>query len=140
MSDTSSPPRSPILTPTASTILTPAASTIFTPTPSTVDNHPIPSPTLDSSISSIDDDESDRGSELSSDDGDAEEEWQESLKQLEMLVSLVIVPFFGKWVGRRCAYWAWTRFMTWKYPIEVVITDPKAFNLAGAVGAVLPRL
>ncbi|KAL2835084.1 hypothetical protein BDW59DRAFT_155908 [Aspergillus cavernicola] len=57
---------------------------------------------------------------LSSDysDSDAEAEWQESIEQLELLVTMVIVPFFGKYLGRRCAYWSWTRFMEWKYPIE----------------------
>jgi len=25
--------------------------------------------------------------------------------------------------------------MTWKYPVDVVITNRKAFNIAGAVGA-----
>jgi hypothetical protein len=43
-------------------------------------------------------------SSLSTND-DAEAEWQESLQQLELLFSLVVIPFFGKWVGRRCAYW-----------------------------------
>jgi hypothetical protein len=82
---------------------------------------------------------------------DAEQEWQESLQQLELLMSLVLIPFFGKWVGRRCAYWgthplcgnrdgwltggiAWTKFMTWKYPVEVVVTDKNAFSLSGVVG------
>lgn len=37
-------------------------------------------------------------------EGDAEEEWQESLKQLELLASMVVIPFVGKWIGRKCAY------------------------------------
>ena len=41
------------------------------------------------------------------DDEEAEAEWQESLRELNMLVSLVVIPFFGKWVGRKCAYWGW---------------------------------
>jgi hypothetical protein len=36
---------------------------------------------------------------------DAEQEWEESLKQLELIMNLVVVPFIGKYVGRKCAYW-----------------------------------
>lgn len=124
--------------------------------PSIIDIPPA-TPSHDSALSSI----SDEGSD-SDDDGDAEEEWQESLRQIELLISMVAVPFLGKWVGRRTAYWgmftqlnretrgvstlrrwtdccpsfvatAWAKFMTWKYPIDVVITNRKAFNIAGAV-------
>jgi hypothetical protein len=36
---------------------------------------------------------------------DAEREWEESLKQLELLLGMVVVPFVGKYFGRKCAYW-----------------------------------
>lgn len=42
---------------------------------------------------------------LSDDYSDAEEEWRESIEQLELLLSMVIVPFVGKFLGRKCAYW-----------------------------------
>lgn len=43
-----------------------------------------------------------------------QEEWEESLRQLEMIVSIVLLPFFGKWFGRQWAYWgeSMTRFHT----------------------------
>ncbi|KAF8458153.1 hypothetical protein BGX38DRAFT_1156090 [Terfezia claveryi] len=44
-------------------------------------------------------------SETSDSEDEAEREWRESLKELELLASMVLVPFLGKWVGRRCAYW-----------------------------------
>ncbi|KAF3940942.1 hypothetical protein ABW19_dt0205318 [Dactylella cylindrospora] len=47
-------------------------------------------------IASLSDEETER-------DSDAEQEWQESIKQLELLLTMVIVPFAGKWLGRRCA-------------------------------------
>ncbi|KAF4210589.1 hypothetical protein CNMCM8980_003853 [Aspergillus fumigatiaffinis] len=72
---------------------------------------------------------------LSDDYSDAEEEWRESIEQLELLLTMVIVPFIGKYLGRRCAYWGWTRFMEWKYPVEVVMTNKAAFR-----GAVLGEL
>ncbi|KAJ5336556.1 hypothetical protein N7541_004729 [Penicillium brevicompactum] len=72
---------------------------------------------------------------LSEYSSDAEEEWRESIQQLELLLSMVLVPFIGKLMGRRCAYWSWTRFMQWKYPVEVVIQNPGAFKAAGVVEA-----
>jgi len=43
---------------------------------------------------------------LSDDYSDAEEEWRESIEQLELLLSMVLVPFVGKYLGRKCAYWS----------------------------------
>lgn len=59
---------------------------------------------LDSLPSSIDS-ESERNEE--EDDGlsDAEREWKESLQQLELLLTMVILPYLGKYFGRKCAYW-----------------------------------
>ena len=36
---------------------------------------------------------------------DAEREWRESLQQLELLLTMVLVPYVGKYFGRKCAYW-----------------------------------
>ncbi|KAF7590749.1 hypothetical protein BBP40_002487 [Aspergillus hancockii] len=72
---------------------------------------------------------------LSDDYSDAEEEWRESIEQLELLLTMVIVPFVGKYLGRKCAYWSWTKFMEWKYPVEIVVKNPAAFKGAGAVEA-----
>lgn len=43
---------------------------------------------------------------LSDDYSDAEEEWRESIEQLELLMTMVLVPFIGKYLGRKCAYWS----------------------------------
>ncbi len=45
--------------------------------------------------------------EHSDDEGesDAEREWKESLQQLELLLTMVVVPYVGKYFGRKCAYW-----------------------------------
>lgn len=37
---------------------------------------------------------------------DAEEEWRESMEQLELLLTMVLVPFVGKYLGRKTAYWS----------------------------------
>jgi hypothetical protein len=64
--------------------------------------------------SEIDDDTSSLGSYLSSSDEsfDSEdqsaliqEEWEESMRQIEAVLSVIILPFFGKWWGRRFAFW-----------------------------------
>lgn len=39
-------------------------------------------------------------------ESDAEEEWRESMEQLELLLTMVLVPFVGKYLGRKCAYWS----------------------------------
>lgn len=72
---------------------------------------------------------------LSDTNSDAEREWRESLQQLELLLSLVIVPYLGKYFGRKFAYYGWKRFMEWKYPVEIVVTSPGLFKAVGAVEA-----
>ncbi|WVQ98146.1 hypothetical protein IAU59_005268 [Kwoniella sp. CBS 9459] len=57
-------------------------------------------------------------SESSNDDEDSEaaihamiqEEWEESLRQMDVVLSIVVLPFFGKWFGRQWSYWAWARY------------------------------
>lgn len=46
---------------------------------------------------------SDFGSE---DISDAQKEWEASLQQLELLLTMVVIPAFGKYLGRKCAYWS----------------------------------
>ncbi|KAL2846966.1 hypothetical protein BJY01DRAFT_247024 [Aspergillus pseudoustus] len=77
---------------------------------------------------------SDLDSSLSDFSSDAEAEWQESIEQLELLLTMVLVPFIGKYLGRRCAYWSWTRFMEWKYPVEEFTRAEKG-SAAGSVRA-----
>ena len=38
-------------------------------------------------------------------ESDAEKEWKESLQQLELILTMVLVPYAGKYFGRKCAYW-----------------------------------
>ncbi|KAK8207959.1 hypothetical protein M8818_004212 [Zalaria obscura] len=66
---------------------------------------------------------------------DAEREWRESLQQLELLLTMVLVPYLGKYFGRKCAYWGWAKFMEWKYPVHIEITNKKLFRAAGAIEA-----
>ncbi|CAF9929891.1 MAG: hypothetical protein HETSPECPRED_007487 [Heterodermia speciosa] len=101
-------------------------------TPSFLDPSPIPS--SPSTIDSLPDSApSDTISEAST--SDAEREWKESLEQLELLLTMVVVPYAGKYFGRKCAYWGWAKFMEWKYPVTIEITSPGSFKAAGAVEA-----
>lgn len=69
--------------------------------PST-DNDDVDSlPSISSSILGSDDSEYD-------DDSDAQKEWEQSLEQLQLLLSLVLIPFAGKFLGRKFAYWSKT--------------------------------
>lgn len=43
--------------------------------------------------------------ESDGEESDADKEWKESLQQLELLLSMVIVPYMGKYFGRKFAYW-----------------------------------
>lgn len=46
----------------------------------------------------------------------AQEQWEESIKQIEGLVNFVIVPLVGKLLGRRTAHVLWRRFANWYFP------------------------
>lgn len=58
-------------------------------------------PSLSSGILSSSDTDSD--SEYES---DAQKEWERSLDQLQLLLTMVMVPFIGKYLGRKFAYWS----------------------------------
>ena len=62
-----------------------------------------------SSDDSYDEDEDDRLAEI---------EWQESLQQLRQLLSIVLLPYLGKWLGRRWSYWG-----TYKPPPSIAATS-----------------
>lgn len=84
---------------------------------------------------------------------DAEREWRESLQQLELILTMVLIPYIGKYFGRKLAYWGkatyeqssapesdmthlgWAKYMEWQYPVNVVITSPSSFKGAGAIEA-----
>ncbi|KAI9758942.1 MAG: hypothetical protein M4579_002682 [Chaenotheca gracillima] len=80
-------------------------------------------------------DNSSLGSDEDDEESDAEREWKESLQQLELLLTMLVVPYLGKYFGRKCAYWSWAKVMQWKYPVEVVITNQAAFKGAGMIEA-----
>ncbi|KAM7200151.1 hypothetical protein V8F33_004084 [Rhypophila sp. PSN 637] len=68
-------------------------------------------------------------------ESDAQREWEESLEQLQLMLTMVIVPFAGKFLGRKFAYWSWARYMEWAHNVEIRWTNKTAFAAAGAVEA-----
>ena len=56
---------------------------------------------------------------LSSDDlssvseSDAQREWEASLEQLQLILTMVMIPFVGKYFGRKFAYWSTFYFQTY---------------------------
>lgn len=40
------------------------------------------------------------------DSADAQREWEESLEQIQLLLTMLVVPFAGKYLGRKFAYWS----------------------------------
>lgn len=48
---------------------------------------------------------------------------------------MVLVPYLGKYFGRKAAYWSWARFMEWKYPVKIEITSPSTFRGIGMIEA-----
>jgi Mitochondrial import 2 len=91
----------------------------------------------------------------SEEESDAQKEWEASLQQLELLLTMVLVPYIGKYFGRKCAYWSkssagkfelgqslimgclagWAKYMEWMYPVEVRYTSTTTFKATGAVVA-----
>lgn len=91
-------------------------------------------------------------------DSDAQREWEASLEQIQLLLTMVLVPFVGKYFGRKFAYWStlvnlpapfpatnsrrltrcvtgWARYMEWNHNVEIRWTNRKEFAAVGAVEA-----
>ncbi|WVN89384.1 uncharacterized protein L203_104607 [Cryptococcus depauperatus CBS 7841] len=60
--------------------------------------------------------EIDTGSESGDSDSELDaliqEEWEESLRQMEMVISIIVIPYFGKYIGRHWAFRAYERWRT----------------------------
>ncbi|CAG9943501.1 unnamed protein product [Clonostachys rosea f. rosea IK726] len=68
-------------------------------------------------------------------DSDAQAEWDRSMEQLQLMLTMMIIPFVGKFLGRKFAYWSWTRYMGWYHGADVKWTNKAAFNTVGAIEA-----
>ncbi|KAI0006564.1 hypothetical protein F4779DRAFT_620489 [Xylariaceae sp. FL0662B] len=71
----------------------------------------------------------------SEDDFDAQKEWERSLEQLQLLLTMILIPFAGKYLGRKFAYWSWARYMEWIHNVEIRWSSKKTFKATGAAEA-----
>ncbi|CAK9436394.1 uncharacterized protein LODBEIA_P09520 [Lodderomyces beijingensis] len=46
----------------------------------------------------------------------AQEQWEESVKQIQSLLNFVLFPLLGKLLGRRFSKFVWRRFADWFFP------------------------
>jgi hypothetical protein len=77
----------------------PSSSYAYIPAHNPTDDEDIDSLPSSSAGSSTPTSPSDEG------ESDAEREWRESLEQLQLMLTMVLVPYLGKYFGRKCAYW-----------------------------------
>ena len=70
-----------------------------------VDSLPSTSTSTSTSTSNNDVYSDDSGSD------EAQVEWERSLEQLQLLLTMMIIPFTGKYLGRKFAYWSKSHFM-----------------------------
>lgn len=68
-------------------------------------------------------------------DSEAQAEWDRSLKQLQLILTMMVVPWVGKYFGRKFAFWSWAQYMEWTRNVEVWWTSRKSFKAIGAVEA-----
>ncbi|ODQ53838.1 hypothetical protein SAICODRAFT_29826 [Saitoella complicata NRRL Y-17804] len=73
-------------------------------------------------------------SDITTSPSEAQAEWDESMRQLELLCSMILLPVFGKWAGRQVAYYIWGSVARRIWPAaQLVIKSKGAFNAAGAI-------
>ncbi len=77
-------------------------------------------------------------STASSDDGYTSEEeyerlqqeWEESLQQLQLLASVVLLPFLGKYLGRKWSHWGQpSAFLSFAMTIDITIAYARYLRL-----------
>jgi len=64
-----------------------------------------PSPDDDGDVDSLPESGETSSVDEDRDLSDAEREWRESLQQLELLLTMVLIPYIGKYFGRKLAFW-----------------------------------
>ncbi|KOS20191.1 Uncharacterized protein tam7 [Escovopsis weberi] len=70
-------------------------------------------------------------------ESDAQAEWERSMEQLQLLLTMILVPWVGKLLGRKFAYWGWGKYMDWVHNAQVKVASRRTYSAAGAVAATL---
>lgn len=64
------------------------------------------SPTSSAEVDSLPESVTTSSADEDRDLSDADREWRESLQQLELLLTMVLIPYVGKYFGRKLAFWS----------------------------------
>ena len=68
--------------------------------------HPLPTRAMPPSIDSLDSVSVASDTSFGTDDEELlEQEWKESIGQLQQLFGVVLLPIFGRWLGRKWSFW-----------------------------------
>ncbi|KAA8916706.1 hypothetical protein TRICI_001164 [Trichomonascus ciferrii] len=67
-----------------------------------------------SSDGDIEDNDSVSSDDSTYDEDDAQQQWEESVEQLQKLFTLIILPLTGKFFGRRFAYYSWMKYVEYE--------------------------
>jgi hypothetical protein len=67
-----------------------------------------------SSDGDIEDNDSVSSDDSTYDEDDAQQQWEESVEQLQKLFTLIILPLTGKFFGRRFAYYTWMKYVEYE--------------------------
>lgn len=68
--------------------------------------HPLRTRSMSRSIDSLDSVSVASDTSFGTDDEELlEQEWKESIGQLQQLFSVVLLPIFGRWLGRKWSFW-----------------------------------
>ncbi|KAK3816387.1 MAG: hypothetical protein J3Q66DRAFT_197323 [Benniella sp.] len=51
---------------------------------------------------------------------DIQREWDENMEQARQLFAIVIVPFAGRWLGKKFSHWLWGRFLQHHYKFRTI--------------------
>ena len=61
-------------------------------------------------------------------DSDAQAEWERSLDQLQLLLTMMIIPFAGKYFGRKFAFWSEYSYDLGRWNVEKLLEKSKALT------------
>ncbi|KAG0228336.1 hypothetical protein B0O80DRAFT_502734 [Mortierella sp. GBAus27b] len=51
---------------------------------------------------------------------DIQREWDENMEQLRQLVAIVIVPYAGRWLGKKFSHWVWAKYIQHHYKFRTI--------------------
>ncbi|EJT97803.1 hypothetical protein DACRYDRAFT_111320 [Dacryopinax primogenitus] len=59
-----------------------------------------------------------------------QKEWDEQMEQFRIIIEVVALPFFGKWLGRKSAHWVYRRWLTMGWTARFFVGETIAREFA----------